>query len=284
MKNKLTALIFALLLPLSSNAESVVDAINVIMNNFTAAISSKGYINVHTADQHYKVINRAFALHTGTMGAFATGPTNGDTQFTLVSATSFSVGDYLEIEEGTTRESSHIVITAISANLITIDRPLENSYSTSATLQILDLNIQSANGSLASPISYRIEPPVGEVWHITRIIVSATDNSSLSDDKFISAVALTNGIVLQSGNGTKRVLTNWKSNSDMVRDSYDLNYNATGGASLNGLRLRWTLRNAGAIVKLDGDEGEFFEILVQDNISALAITSIKINAQGHIED
>ncbi len=63
---------------------------------------------------------------------------------------------------------------------------------------------------------------------------------------------------------------------------YDVTYAArSGGGGAYGTNARGTFKNAGAVIYLDGDLGDYAEILIQDDLSGL--TSFRIKAQGHPE-
>ena len=97
-----------------------------------------------------------------------------------------------------------------------------------------------------------IFPPPEEVWHIERIILSILDATAMDDSKFGGITALTNGVVVRENLSTGyHTLTDWKTNSDMIEDYYDLNYSTKVSSGQFGLRGRWTFANSGAIVKLD---------------------------------
>lgn len=260
------------------------EALNAL--NGKMSVTSDGYIDVHAGDVHYQVINRTFANYTGTTSTIGSAVSPEDYQITVASDAAFSVGDYISITEGVTQEAVFPrIIAKPGANVLTLDREITRSYSTSATVEIVEPEIATANGSISSEVIYKIQPPSDETWHITRVILSAYDNGTLSDNKFISATALTNGITMVVNGDTERVLTNWKSNRDMVLDTFDTNYDsASGGGTDNGVRVRWTFKNSGAVVNLNGANGDTLELHVRDNISALSITSIKMRAQGHVED
>jgi hypothetical protein len=283
---KFLNLLVSVLLSFSSFAnEPLVDVANTISNNFTGALHSSGSINVHAGDTHFDIVNKLFVLETATSDTFSVAVTGGDHNVTVTDASAFSVGDLLGIEEGGVQEATYPTITAKpGGNVLTLDRELEHSYTTSGTVTLVDPKIEAAIGSLVEHKIFKIAPPTGEIWHITRIVVSATDNSTLSDEKFISATALTNGLSILRNGVTERVLTNWKCNGDMILDSFDFDYNATAGSSLNGLRMRWTIKKSGAVERVDGTLGETLEVRVHDDIASLGITSIRMKAQGHIED
>ena len=162
---------------------------------------------------------------------------------------------------------------------LTLDRPTDLAYDTTAVIERVSENI-AVDGT--TTVISSIEPPPDEVWHITRLVLSMLDATSMDDAKFGGITALQNGVTIRENKDTGyHTLTNWKANSDMVEDYYDLNYADKAGSGLFGLRGRWTFKNGGAIVKLDGSLGEKLEILIQDDLTGLVHFGVK--AQGHEE-
>ena len=223
--------------------------------------SFSGALNVHDADVHRIVINRAFSQQSATTTTFSSAATAGDTQIVVASATGFAVGDFIQMYGATDIEPVHRRITAITGTTFTLDGPLDNSYAIGESVYIEIINMAQI-GTLASPQSFKVKPMIGEVWHLTRILIEMTHTSA--------------------GDNTYATFTNWKTNGDIVTDMYDVTYAArSGGGGAYGTNARGTFKNAGAIVYLDGTAGDYLEILIQDDISSL--TSFRIKAQGHVE-
>ena len=68
----------------------------------------------------------------------------------------------------------------------------------------------------------------------------------------------------------------------MVASMFDLNCSDSPPSGDEGIKGRFTFKQSGAIVRLDGSAGETLQILIQDNLTALL--TFKIKAQGHIEE
>jgi len=92
---------------------------------------------------------------------------------------------------------------------------------------------------------------------------------------------LYNGIVIRAFvNGQYGTFTNWKNNSDIKLYMYYVEYTDKAGGGDFGTNCRGSFNRIGVIIKLDPDQGDFVEFLVQD---PLTITSLKIKMQGHVE-
>jgi len=238
-------------------------------------------IDIHNADVHTDLINRHFMIPDWATESPSVAVDIGDVTILVASTTGFTVGDDVVINDldGFRREY-HFVITAISVNTsITLDRPTDRAYTTSAVIERVSENL-AVDGS-TTVISF-IQPPPEEVWHITRIILSILDGTAMDDSKFGWIASLTNGVVIRENNSDGyHTLTDWKNNSDMIEDYYDLNYSTKASSGQFWLRGRWTFTNAGAIIKLDGAQGDKLELLIQDDLTDLIHFGVK--AQWHTE-
>jgi hypothetical protein len=247
--------------------------------------SLNGAINVHVADVHDTLINRNAANFTGTTSTLNGAVSAGAVQITVNDAATFVATDWLQLTDGTTQETNFVqVVDATADPVLEIDRPLDNSYSNGAGVEKVLVNLASTVGSRAAPISYIIQPPTDETWHILRMLISITDdtNTAMTYAVFGNIAALTNGVVVRrDNNGTHMTLTNWKKNADFIEDAYDWDPNITSPANEYGMKVRWTLEKAGSYVKLIGSTNDHIEILIQDDLTALDDFQIKL--QGHKE-
>jgi hypothetical protein len=249
--------------------------------------SLENAFDVHIKDVHDDLINRYLVSFSGTTSNLNAAASVGDTALTVVSDAAFTVGDWINITEGNTEETNFIKITAKpGGNVLTLDRPIDNAYTTGtpAVVEIVENNIASTAGTLAAPISYKIQPPANETWHIIRLLLTISDatNTAMTINLFGNIAALTNGVVVRrDNNGTKTTLTNWKSNADFYEDAYDVDLTLQSPGTEKGMAVRWTIEKAGSYVKLEGANSDYLEVLIQDDLTALDDFQIKI--QGHPE-
>jgi hypothetical protein len=243
----------------------------------------RGALNVHQADVHLISINRHFTRFDTATTTVSTASIVGATSLTVADTTGFTVGDFVFINDGSTEEPNDPSITAIAAGApgtLTLDGPLDNAYPISSGVERVDIDMTLTVGTLAAPISFIVAPPPGETWHILRLLITATDGSAASDDEFISDPALTNGVVLRQNLSTGfKTISNWKTNSDMKRDMFDVEYSDRAGPSLFGVNARFTFKKIDFVPELIGDNGDFLEILIQDDLTG--ISSLEVHAQGH---
>lgn len=243
----------------------------------------KGAVNIHAAEVHTRLVNELFHLHTGIINTLAVDVNSGDTAIQLVNATGFPAGSVLQINDGQIETTFPIITDLPGGNVLTLDRPLDFGYLTGNQVEIVHTDLRTTVGSLAAPVIHKIMPAPGEIWYINRIIITMTHTVEATDDKFGGITALTNGIVLRANvNGQFGSFTNWKTNGDIIGDMYDVRYSDKAGPSLFGTSARGSFSRIGVSVRLDGNVGDFLDVLVQDDITGQS--SFFINAQGYIED
>lgn len=197
----------------------------------------------------------------------------------VVDATGVNTGSYVCIQEGPRAFQAQIL--SVSVNELTLDTPLDYPFTTAASIanRTPDMNV---NGSLTKQ-SFTLAPTAGVKWDVTRIIFVMTHTSSGSDDKFGNLDALTNGIVLRKSDGIHHTIFNAKTNGDLRERMYDLNYAAAIGQakdSTSGRRSFAGQDKNGVTIRLDGDEDDKLELLIQDDL--LLLSSFRIIAQGHV--
>ena len=254
------------------------------ISSYLDTITGKRSIDIHNADVHKLTVDRQYHRHTTPSTTVAVAVTAQDTSITVVSSVGFVVGDYLHIENGV-QELVHPQITVIVGNVLTLDKPIDNSFAVSTLVQKAILNMNEV-GTLAAPISYKVMPLSGEVWHITKISISMAHSSAGDLGLFGDLPALTNGMVVRrydGGTGTFQTLTIWKTNGDIELDTGDVRFppRSGGGGSFGTVASGRLKEDTDSIAYLDGTEGDYLEFLNQDDLSGLGFIYGK--AQGHFE-
>ena len=244
----------------------------------------KGALNIHDADVHNIIIDRYLHEHTATQTTLTVATVGDGTEYTITvaSATGFVIGDYIHINT-TSFETTHPVITGIAGNVFTLDRRLDVAHSIGDTITKAVIDMSSQAGTMAAPIIYEAWPEPGVTWHLTRILFEMTHGTAGDLGLFGNLASLGNGVVLRARiNGQHGTLTNWKANSEIKTDMFDVVFDTrSGGGGTFGTSGRGTFTEAGAVLKLDGDNDDRFQVLIQDDITALSSFSMK--CQGHIE-
>lgn len=208
----------------------------------------------------------------------------GDTLINVTATTDFIVGDQIIVNGTAVHERSHFHITAVDAGVsLTLNRPLDNDHPVGSA--VVEVSIaMNVVGSLASPISFKIAPQSNERWQITRIMITmlAAGATAMDDGKFGNLTALTNGVAIRLNiGGQDQTITHWQSNGDLKDDMYDVLYSDKPPAgAFHGLSGRWTFTKAEFVADLDGANGDYLEVLIQDDLSGLA--DFEIKAQGRL--
>lgn len=245
--------------------------------------SYRGAINTHDADVHREIVDRYFHQHTTPATTLSVASLAGATSITVTSSVGFVVGDFLHINT-TAEELVHPRITAIVGNVLTLNKPLDYAHAIGSTVEKAILNM-NAVGSLASPVSFKVFPEVGKVWHLLRITMSLAHGTAGDFGLFGGITALTNGVVFRKYDGATGqfvTFTVWRDNDDINADMGDLHFvTRSGGGGTYGTAATGNFKDLGAIAYLNGTAGDYLELLIQDDLSTL--NSFRVKAQGHFE-
>jgi len=248
---------------------------------------SGGYaVDVHVAHVHDDLFLHYFHNHTGASTTLDGAVSKGDTQVVVTSATGISVGDILELESGTTHIHLYRTVTVAAGTTITLDAPVPQDLASGSNVIEVAFNMVVA-GTLSSPVAYTVLPAAGEVIHIERILIELVHNGAADDSKFGDKAALANGVHLRVNRNSGESyedLTNWKLNKDIKEDMFDVDYTDKAGSGKYATSGRWTISTSGAIIRLDGDNGDTFEVLIQDAMAGGGtLVDFQMKAQGHFE-
>jgi hypothetical protein len=124
-----------------------------------------------------------------------------------------------------------------------------------------------------TPTSFKIVPPSGELYTLSRVIVQIRDSGLISAEGYGGLAALTNGVELRvrDGAGTVLDLVNGlpvKSNAGWGSFCYDVALTEFGAGD-NFVQVRWTFSKSGKALELNGDEGEYLEAYLSDDLTGL---------------
>lgn len=266
------------------DVNSRIQAVSTLTDKVETITSYRGGLDINNAWLHRKIVNETYHQFTGVETTPSIAITEGDTSITVDDATGFIIGSELMIVEGPIQEIGILTVTNVVANVITIDRPIGNPYTTSAEIKEVTTNM-AVSGSLASPEIFEIQAPITNIWQITRILFSIVDNITPDDGRFGGIVALTNGVSLRATTAAGRtvVFANWKTNGDMKLDMFDVTYTDRAPSGQFGVNGRWTFTSAEVIAELDGDSSPIqkLEMLIQDDLTGLI--DFRMRAQGRVD-
>jgi len=126
----------------------------------------------------------------------------------------------------------------------------------------------------ATPEIFYIQPPAGEIYRITRMMVLIRGaKSTFYTDSYGSRTELSTGVEIrtQDDSGTIVNLTDnvpIKTNGNWGRFCYDSEvYAADQGNTNTYLRVRWTFEKSGQQIRLVGNNNERLEVVLNDNFS-----------------
>ena len=273
-----------------STLDGGIDLLDAGSNRFildTAFSRGKHFLSIHDADVHNRAVNKYLHQHTAVSSTISTATLVNDTAIEIADTTGFLVGDSLHINT-TNLEPTHPEVISIAAGTpgtLTIDSPLDRAHSIGDEVVVSVVDLASQIGSLAVPQEYWAAPQPGEVWHITNLTLAMGHGTAGDFGLFGNLAELTNGVVLRAKvSGNYGTLTNWKTNGDINVDTGEVDFHVrSGGGGTHGTSTNGAFRRrTGAVLRLDGDEGDRFEVYVQDNLTTLAFWKMKV--QGHFTD
>ena len=134
---------------------------------------------------------------------------------------------------------------------------------------------------------YYLQPPTGEIYHITRLLITIRDTNKLVEGKYGDTLDNTAGdgiqVRVQDDSGTIIDLTDGvtvKQNEDWEIFAHDATVDATTNGKKTG-NARWTFAKGGTNLRLDGNKNQRLEMVLDDNFSTLV--AHYACAQGYIE-
>lgn len=254
-------------------------------DSIRSCINPNGGLDVNVQDQTTDIIDYYLCIQLNEL-TLALPAVVDDYDITVTDGSAVTVGNYICIQEGARAFQAQVLSKA--TNVLTLDTPIDFAFSVAAGIneRSPDLNV---DGSV-TPVSATLQPiPGGSVkWDIVRIIFSMTMDDQPDDSKFGDIVGgLTRGIVIRKSNGIHHTIFNAKTNGDLRERMYDIDYSDAANPPVNayGVSGRRTFGGQGkngVVIRLDSEESDLLEILIQDDLTAL--NSFRMVAQGHVVD
>lgn len=146
---------------------------------------------------------------------------------------------------------------------------------------------KNANGNYSGgATSFYIQPPASTIYRISRLLVFVQDTNGFTPVEYgNTGSALSNGITVRVHNGTSTVadLTDGvpvQHNGDWARLCYDAQV-LSWGTTDEMLSARLTFTKAGQFLRLDGDDTEKLEVILNDDFTGL--TEHYFLVQGYTE-
>nr|BDD47041.1 hypothetical protein 11 [bacterium] len=179
---------------------------------------------------------------------------------------------------------------AVSTDTITLDAPLPMALTVAGAAGTeIDTGMNEDGSSTA--VTFKIDPPSSMVIDIYELVVVITDDAAMDDAKFGGITAITNGLMIRKKRTSDyENLAIYKSNLDMIEDGCIVDYGDATAASLSfhtlpaastySLVARKSFIRNGVLVRVNGTAAEELQIIVQDDLTALA--SLRVKALGRI--
>ncbi len=238
-------------------------------------------VKVFIQDQTTDVIDLYFHEELN-MTAVAVETAIDDITIELASGHGAVDGNFLEISEA--QHVSQFEVLSVDADTITIDSPMDHVFTTAATIQIsnVDMNVDGST----TPRVFQIDPIPGQEWDVTRVILAIESADNMDFSLFGSIPEIARGCVIRLVNGTTENLFNWKTNGDFINRSYDHIFQENVGQSVRGFTARTTFAGQskrGVTLRLEGNKGDELQVIVQDDLTVAVnpITKMRMIVQGH---
>ena len=136
--------------------------------------------------------------------------------------------------------------------------------------------ISTDNNHSGAPVSYYIQPPTGEQYVISRMIIYFQDRGSIDSGAYGNGITLTNGIqVSVTTNNGATLITNMTGGQPIIytTDWMKMCYDGSvfeDGSGAEAFSARWTFEKTGQRgVVLNGNNNDRLEVILNDNFSGL---------------
>lgn len=238
-----------------------------------------GFTEVRVRDLTTDVVN-LYLYRNEVSPTLTSAVTAEDTVISINDNAGISNGDAITFYENSNFSQSIVKsTTAPPAATLTMQSPIDRSYTTGATVEIGAWNM-NANGSVGA-IEFYICPPPDLKFHITTIGFSMRDDSDMDSGKFGGLAALANGLLLRKENGVLQNLLLVVNNLGFAEQGYDLTYDDKAPAGTYGVRFRKDMiGRMGVVVELDGSSSDTLKAIVRDDLSGLV--QITCTVMGHV--
>lgn len=200
---------------------------------------------------------------------------------TVVSATNFAIGQFLNLFNIAANRWYKGYITNIVGNVLTMTDPLDFVYQIGDVVGAGTSNM-AVNGSVTPQIfSIRgSDPGIAMKGHITRIMLTIDTSTEPGWVTFGNIATLTNGIVLRHRNAEMVNIFNARSNSELINTMHTMDKIDNIKFGVYGMRGMMTFsgsENLGVAIELG--PGEDLEFIIQDDLTGLS--GFKVIAEGH---
>jgi len=174
--------------------------------------------------------------------------------------------------------SFYAVVTGVSTNAITVDRPIDHSFSVVSTLARIVISNMAVDGS-TTPQIFEIRAGSIPIDYV-KFIIHIADATDMDDGKFGGMGALTNGISFRIYDGYQKVIFNFKTNGDIKQFSCNSEYSPKAPAGQYSFRATLAFggtENHGVVLRISTDDR--IQIIISDDLRDLL--TLKLSGIGH---
>lgn len=237
-----------------------------------------GSLDVYLQDQNTTLYN-FYVKRLLNQATLASNTVLNSRTLLLVAGHGFTTGEYISLLEGSQTYQGEVI--NVVTNTITVDSPLDYTFTTAATVRRTTIELNIDGSSTAQ--TYNIVPNVSQVWDVVSMIFAIEDEVIMDTAKFGGITALTNGVIVRKKqNGNYNNIFTIKTNGEFELCNGVVNYQAKAPSGVYGIISKHTFggqENFGVVIRLDGSKGEELQIIIQDNLSALS--SFRASTQLH---
>lgn len=245
----------------------------------SVSVERNGGMAVNIQDQHTQIFDILFEQTTNTT-TLSSAASKGDKTLTLTSVTGFE-----DTKEVILLAADGVIIAnqvgAASGNDINIDTPLPYDIASDTVVfsAIVNMNVDGSSTSQ----SFKIGPIGSTSVDVTNIAGVIQDATAMDGGTFGGLTALTEGIVFRHYDSSEDTFINiWnaKTNGDLKLISKgNADYDDKGKSGSYQFNFVYELsgqENHGVTIRLD--EGDYLEILIQDDLTGLTFFQILMMA------
>ena len=177
-----------------------------------------------------------------------------------------------------------------TATEVTASAPLPVAQASAGTIRTMFVRMLDTDGdgsgttdaigdySGTNDTEFKFAPGAGEVARVHRMLVHVEDGGSFDSGAYGNNVSLTNGIEVGVSDGTSTLID--LTDGHPVTTNADVNV-MSFGAGNEHMAVRWTFAKSGQPIRLDGDNGEYLYVKLNDDYTDLV--HHHFNVQGYWE-
>jgi hypothetical protein len=203
-----------------------------------------------------------------------------DTDITVSAGHGFVIGDYCVIKENGVY--AQIRVSNCAANVITVEVPLANDFSSNAQVIRGNINLK-IDGSTTSKEFIFDSTGFTAPIDINKVLVMMVHNTESDDSLFGDVAAITKGLRFLKTNTQTIGLGNFKSNGDFKAYGARVEYADKAGGGKFSTFVEFILngqQSYGQTIRMSSFNHDIAKAVVQDDLNKASIVSIQIALIG----